>query len=73
MVKRTQKSVQLLGNKHRLRDDCTEKDKHQILLKCGIKDMTQIDIYMKQKPSHRHREQTSGFQDRGLGEECSKR
>ena len=33
-----------------------------ILLKCGIKDMTQMSIDMKQKPIHGYRTQTCGFQ-----------
>ena len=42
----------------------TEKDKHQISLKCEIKDMTQMNICTKQRHTHGHREQTCGFQGR---------
>ena len=36
-----------------------EKDKyHMISLICGIQNMTQINLSMKQKRTHRHREQT---------------
>ena len=52
-----------------------EKDRHQISLKCGTEDMTQMNIYMAKKLIHGHREQTYGFQgrQRALGEEWSKR
>ena len=43
----------------------TEKDKHQISLKCGIKYITQMTICMKQKHTHEHRKETCGFQSRG--------
>ena len=41
-----------------------EKDRHQISLKCGTEDMTQMNIYMAKKLIHGHREQTCGFQGR---------
>ena len=40
----------------------TEKDKHQISLKSGTEDMTQMNTCMKQKHPHGLREQTCGFQ-----------
>ena len=36
-----------------------KKDKyHMILLICGIKNMTQMNLFMKQKQIHKYREQT---------------
>ena len=44
----------------------TEKDKyHMISLICGIKNMTQMNLSMKQKQNHGHRAQTGGCQ--GVG------
>ena len=41
----------------------SERDKyHMILLTCGIQNMTQKNISMKQNQTHRHREQTCGCQ-----------
>ena len=43
-----------------------EKDKyHMISLICGIQNMTQMNITMKQKQTHGHREQTCGGQGGG--------
>ena len=43
----------------------TEKDKYQIIsLKCVILNMVQMNMGMKQKYTHGHREQTCGFQGR---------
>ena len=39
----------------------SDKDKYKISLKRGIEDMTQMNICMKQKHTHGHREQTCGF------------
>ena len=45
----------------------TQKDKyHMISLTCGIENMRQIDISMKQKQTHNYREQTCGL-PRGRG------
>ena len=42
-----------------------EKDKyHVMLLTCGISNMTQVNLTMKQKQNHGHREQTGGCQGR---------
>ena len=41
----------------------TEKDQcHMISLICGIYNMTQMSLSIKQKQTHRHREQTYGCQ-----------
>ena len=43
-----------------------EKDKyHMIPLICGILNMTQMNLSMKQKQNHKHREQTGGYQGGG--------
>ena len=43
-----------------------EKDKyHRISLICGIQNTTPVNISMKQKQTHRYREQTCGFQGGG--------
>ena len=39
-----------------------------ISLMCGIQNMTQMNLSMKQKQTHRHREQTYGCQWGGGGE-----
>ena len=45
----------------------TEKDKYYMIsLICGIWKITQVNLYTKQKQSHRHRKQTHGYQ-RGKG------
>ena len=45
----------------------TEKDKyHMISLICGIQNMIQVNIFTKQKQTHRHRKQIYGYQ-RGMG------
>ena len=45
-----------------------EKDKyHMISLPCGMYNMTQMNISMKHKQTHRHREQICGCQGRGGG------
>ena len=48
-----------------------EKDKyHMLSLICGIENMTQMNLAMKQKETHRHRKQTYGYQrGKGIGEE----
>ena len=48
-----------------------EKDKsHIISLICGIQSMAQMNLSMKQKQTHIHREQTHGCQwGGGVGEE----
>ena len=38
-----------------------------IVLKCGIRNMTQMNLSMKQKLTHRYREQTCGCQEEGGG------
>ena len=44
-----------------------EKDKHQMIsLICRIENMAQMNLSMKQKQTHRHREQTCDWQ--GVGE-----
>ena len=41
-----------------------EKGKcHMISLKCGIKNMAQMNLSTKQKQIHKHREQTCGCQE----------
>ena len=47
-----------------------EKDKyHVISLICGILNMTQRNLFMKQKQTHGHRKQTYGYQrGKGVGE-----
>ena len=46
----------------------TEKDKyHLISLICGIFKQIQLNLFTKQKQTHRHRKQTYGHQ-RGKGE-----
>ena len=46
-----------------------EKDKPQMIsLICGIYDMTQMNLFMKQKQTHRYREQTCGCQGGRDGE-----
>ena len=41
----------------------TEKDKYYMIpLICGIQKIIQISLYTKQKQTHRHRKQTSGYQ-----------
>ena len=48
----------------------TEKDKyHMMSLICGVENMTQVKLSMKQKQIHRHRKQTDGCQGRGGVEE----
>ena len=50
------------------RDDHTklsksDKDKyHMLSLICGIKKMIQVNLFTKQKQTHRHRKQTYGYQ-----------
>ena len=45
----------------------TEKDKyHMISLTCRIENMIQMDLFIKQKQTHRLRKQTYGYQ-RGKG------
>ena len=40
-----------------------EKDKyHMISLICGISNMTQMNLFTKQKQTHRHRKETYGYQ-----------
>ena len=40
----------------------TEKNKyHMISLICGIQNITQMNLFMKQEQTQRHREQTCGF------------
>ena len=40
-----------------------EKDKYHVIpLICGIQNMTQMNLSMKQKQNHRRREQTGGCQ-----------
>ena len=47
-----------------------ENDKyHMGSLRCGIQNMTQMNFSMKQKKTHRHREQTCGCQGGGEVEE----
>ena len=47
----------------------TEKGKyHMISLTCGVSNMTQMNLPVKQKRTHRHREQTCGCQGGGVGE-----
>ena len=44
-----------------------KKDKyHMISLICGIQNMTQMNLTMKQKQNHRHGEQTGGCQGGGV-------
>ena len=44
--------------------EVSQKDKyHMISLICGIYNMTQMNLFMKQKETHRHREQTCGYQE----------
>ena len=44
----------------------TEKDEyHMISLICGIENMTQMNLSMNQKQTHRHRKQTCGCQGGG--------
>ena len=46
----------------------TEKDKYYMIsLICGIYKITQMNLFTKQKQTHRHRKQTYGYQ-RGKGE-----
>ena len=47
----------------------TEKDKyHMISLTCGIWNMTQMNLFTKQKQTHRHRKQIYGYQSgKGVG------
>ena len=40
---------------------------HMIPLTCGIQNMTQMNSSMKQKQTHRHREQICGCQEGGRG------
>ena len=42
-----------------------EEDKYDVPLICGISNMAQVNISMKQKQTHRHREQTCGCLRRG--------
>ena len=45
----------------------TQKDKyHKISFICGIKYRTQMNLFTKEKQTHRHRKQTYGYQ-RGKG------
>ena len=48
----------------------TEKDKyHMISLTCGIYNGIQMNLFTKQKQTHRHRKQTYGYQrGKGIGE-----
>ena len=39
----------------------TKKDKYMILLICGIQKMIQMNLFTKQKPTHRLRKQTYGY------------
>ena len=43
-----------------------EKDKYMISLTGGIYNLTQMNLSMKQKQSHRHRKQTCGCQGGGM-------
>ena len=46
----------------------SQKDKYHIIsLTCGIQNMTQMSLSMKQKQTHRPREQTCGCQGEGAG------
>ena len=46
----------------------TEKDKyHMVLLACGILKMIQINLFKKQKETHRQGRQTYGYQRRKRG------
>ena len=47
----------------------TEKDKYRMMsLICGIlKKMIQMNLFIKQKPTHRHRKQTYVYQKRRGG------
>ena len=49
----------------------TEKDKyHVISLICGVRNMTQMNLFMKKKHTHRHSKQTCGYQrGKWMGEE----
>ena len=38
----------------------TEKDKYMILLICGIQKIIQMNLYVKQKQTHRRRKQACG-------------
>ena len=48
----------------------SEKDKrHMISLTCGIYNGIQMNLFTKQKQTHRHRKQTYGYQrGKGIGE-----
>ena len=49
-----------------------EKDRyHMIPLICGISNMTQMNLPMKQKQTHRHKEETCGCQGGGAGGGCT--
>ena len=49
-----------------------EKDRyHTIPLICGISNMTQMNLPMKQKQMHRHKEETRGCQGGGAGGGCT--
>ena len=47
-----------------------EKDKYYMIsLICGIYNMVQVNLFTKQKQTHRHRKQTYGYQKaNGAGE-----
>ena len=50
--------------------EVSQKEKdiyHMISLMCGIENMTQMNLSMKQKQNHGHREQTGGCQGGGEG------
>jgi len=46
-----------------------QKNKYNVIsFICGISNMIQMNSYMKQKQTHRHREQTCGCQEEVGGE-----
>ena len=51
-------------------DGCRDDQaKHQMIsLLCGIYNVTQMDLSMQQKQTHRHREQICGCRGEGVGE-----
>ena len=51
----------------------SEKDEYHILLIWGIYNMTQMNLSMKNKQTHRDRDQTGGCQGGGPGERRSGR
>ena len=44
----------------------TQKDKYCISLTCAVYKIIQMNVYVKQKQTHRYRKQTCGYQ-RGEG------